>query len=189
VGQDIANKLIKLFYNSEGCAGISRSGLYDLHKKPFQTGIKHFLKTGENVFIEYDRLVRAGWDLTEGETYWTYDMLMLMYKAFRGRTFWNLGMIYDSQEICDLREYYRYSMNNNLYYRKEKVNRMKACVFTANKKNRKFIFDRDGKVCKFCKSVNNLSLDHIIPVSKGGENTFNNIQVLCKSCNSRKGNK
>jgi 5-methylcytosine-specific restriction endonuclease McrA len=31
--------------------------------------------------------------------------------------------------------------------------------------------------------------DHVIPVSKGGALTFENVQALCRSCNSKKGNK
>jgi len=43
--------------------------------------------------------------------------------------------------------------------------------------------------CAICKKVVKLTVDHIKPVSKGGMNTIDNIQPLCKSCNSKKSNK
>lgn len=45
---------------------------------------------------------------------------------------------------------------------------------------------RDGGKCKNCGSQEELEFDHIIPVSKGGNNTENNIEILCKKCNRSK---
>lgn len=43
--------------------------------------------------------------------------------------------------------------------------------------------------CAWCKQKKKLTVDHIVPLSKGGGNTIDNIQPLCYSCNSRKYNK
>lgn len=55
-------------------------------------------------------------------------------------------------------------------------------------KLRKAVFARDGK-CMHCGATENFTADHIWPYSKGGETTMANLQTLCRSCNSRKGNR
>ena len=46
---------------------------------------------------------------------------------------------------------------------------------------------RDGGRCRQCGSNKELHFDHVIPWSKGGPNTVGNIQLLCGTCNRRKG--
>jgi 5-methylcytosine-specific restriction endonuclease McrA len=46
----------------------------------------------------------------------------------------------------------------------------------------------DGK-CLCCQTTEKLTVDHVIPLSDHGSNTINNIQPLCRSCNSSKGTK
>lgn len=41
--------------------------------------------------------------------------------------------------------------------------------------------------CVGCDTLENLSLDHITPLSRGGSDDLSNLQFLCQSCNSRKG--
>lgn len=43
--------------------------------------------------------------------------------------------------------------------------------------------------CVECFSTEDIAIDHIVPLSKGGPNTLDNVQPLCRSCNSRKGNR
>lgn len=45
---------------------------------------------------------------------------------------------------------------------------------------------RDGGYCAKCGRTERLTVDHIVPLAKGGENDLDNMQILCKSCNSRK---
>lgn len=54
-------------------------------------------------------------------------------------------------------------------------------------KLRFYIYERDGYRCRKCGSENNLEIDHIIPISKGGKSTPNNLQTLCHKCNYEKG--
>lgn len=53
---------------------------------------------------------------------------------------------------------------------------------------RRRIYARDGRKCAQCGSEKALSIDHIIPVSRGGNSVDENLQVLCLSCNCRKKN-
>jgi hypothetical protein len=53
----------------------------------------------------------------------------------------------------------------------------------------KTLFGRDRHVCAYCGkqfTSNNLSRDHISPVSRGGENKWMNVVTACKKCNSVK---
>lgn len=43
--------------------------------------------------------------------------------------------------------------------------------------------------CLKCGSDENLQLDHVVPISIGGDNAYWNFQILCRSCNSSKGNR
>lgn len=54
---------------------------------------------------------------------------------------------------------------------------------------KQLILKRDGYRCRNCSSEENLSIDHIIPWSFGGRTEYDNLQILCRSCNSRKGNR
>jgi 5-methylcytosine-specific restriction endonuclease McrA len=55
------------------------------------------------------------------------------------------------------------------------------------------LFGRDRYVCAYCgghfPNYNNLSRDHIVPRSRGGDNTWTNVVTACKPCNSKKDDK
>ncbi len=49
------------------------------------------------------------------------------------------------------------------------------------------VFLRDGFSCVYCNSGNDLTFDHLIPRSRGGRTTWDNIVTACEPCNLRKG--
>jgi 5-methylcytosine-specific restriction endonuclease McrA len=48
------------------------------------------------------------------------------------------------------------------------------------------LFLRQGGLCAYCGSADDPTLDHKVPLSRGGSNSSDNLQWLCRSCNSSK---
>ncbi len=56
--------------------------------------------------------------------------------------------------------------------------------------NRQNIIWRDQNTCQYCGknfSTENLTIDHLLPKSRGGKNTWKNLVAACKKCNQKKG--
>jgi 5-methylcytosine-specific restriction endonuclease McrA len=51
------------------------------------------------------------------------------------------------------------------------------------------IYKRDGNECVYCGSKKELTLDHVVPKSKGGGNEWTNLVTSCFKCNLKKGSK
>ena len=68
-----------------------------------------------------------------------------------------------------------------LNYVKYRVHKLKI--------NRHRLFKRDNYECVYCGGKKNLTVDHIQPKSRGGENTWQNLITCCGTCNRAKGDK
>lgn len=64
--------------------------------------------------------------------------------------------------------------------RKKTYERRKA------RQHRHKIVVRDGERCRMCGKTENLTMDHIKPISRGGTSNLENLQLLCKPCNRLK---
>jgi len=53
--------------------------------------------------------------------------------------------------------------------------------------SRRAVMARDGFRCQYCGSTRQLTLDHIVPTSRGGRTTWENLVTSCAPCNVRKG--
>lgn len=57
--------------------------------------------------------------------------------------------------------------------------------------NRRWVFLRDNYTCQYCGdnlTVKQCTIDHVVPVSKGGKTTWHNVVTACYPCNNSKGN-
>jgi 5-methylcytosine-specific restriction endonuclease McrA len=82
-------------------------------------------------------------------------------------------------------------VNPMLDIKKPSIIRVFSYVKTKYNKvalTRENVFRRDNHECVYCGSDNkrDLTLDHVIPQSKGGENSWENLVTACKKCNSQK---
>lgn len=58
--------------------------------------------------------------------------------------------------------------------------------------SRRRLLVRDGHSCRYCGAKlgkNEITIDHVIPKSKGGKTTYQNCVICCRDCNNKKGNK
>jgi len=51
------------------------------------------------------------------------------------------------------------------------------------------VYQKSNGLCVACKQSENLEVDHIVPLSRGGSNDLENLQLLCATCNRSKGTK
>ena len=87
----------------------------------------------------------------------------------------------DSPIIAGSNTFIRPLIIRLLNYVKYRVHKLKI--------NRHRLFKRDNYECVYCGGKKNLTVDHIQPKSRGGENTWQNLITCCGTCNRAKGDK
>lgn len=83
-------------------------------------------------------------------------------------------------------------VNPNLEINKPSIIRVPSFIKMQFQKvplTRQNIFKRDAYTCAYCGETEkkSLTLDHVLPQSKGGPNTWDNLVTACKKCNGEKG--
>ena len=79
--------------------------------------------------------------------------------------------------------------DRNIYRRPTVIRLLRYIVLPFRKVNlnRQNVFRRDDYKCAYCRTSENLTLDHVVPRSKGGPNTWENLVTCCSDCNVKKG--
>ncbi|EFN55944.1 hypothetical protein CHLNCDRAFT_13740, partial [Chlorella variabilis] len=108
---------------------------------------------------------------------------------------WQRAICLDLMDKADVLEYYEQSVRSvQLEYflpavlrvRRHRGTSRHTQVVTLNRAN---VMLRDRYSCQYCGSSRELTIDHVVPQSKGGGNTWSNLVACCASCNSKKGDK
>ena len=86
-----------------------------------------------------------------------------------------------------LQEMLRAAEQRRLYHHVRRA-RLKAVPY--ERVRRQDIVERDGLICYLCGlalRAPEVTLDHVIPLARGGPHTADNLRIACRPCNSRKG--
>jgi len=68
-----------------------------------------------------------------------------------------------------------------------RLNRYISAPFKGVNLTRQNIFKRDNFECQYCGTKRELTLDHVVPSSRGGIHHWTNLVTACKRCNAKKG--
>lgn len=106
-----------------------------------------------------------------------------------------LNADYSPINIVDKRKAILYVVKKKVQVLSNKVIRLVNYIrlpysrLMANTVTRRAIFTRDGHTCAYCKAREELTVDHILPSSRGGQDIWENLITSCLRCNLKKGNR
>jgi 5-methylcytosine-specific restriction endonuclease McrA len=106
-----------------------------------------------------------------------------------------LNSDYSPINICDGRRAIVLLLKQKAHMITEKVIRLLDYIrlpytkIMSHKPSRNLIHKRDNHTCQYCGEKENLTIDHILPSSRGGIDSWENLVCCCTSCNTKKGNK
>ena len=181
------NKLREFTANSKSFNGFVFSGCFDIYEE-FLRMYEIFQEYGVNLLDDYAEYTYFSWKKTTDYVTINYDSCDKIQESLsRLRKY----KIVDSDDLSEQRYKLKEFRNKYTQYL-ESINnreRIQACIYTNKKEVKQQVFELHGEKCLCCGSEINISLDHVIPVFHGGISHVDNLQPLCKSCNSRKGTK
>lgn len=100
----------------------------------------------------------------------------------------NIEGLFEDETLDKVHAHIRRGKDNHQRYLRsiDSEPRRNASKHLTKKEVREAVFELHGRACLCCGSTEKISIDHVIPVNKGGENCISNYQPLCVPCNSRK---
>ena len=181
--------LLSFINGSESFNSFTFQGLYSMSRENFIRMFRHFIDTGENHLDEFSEMTWMGYSQNEslGFEYFPSEKREKINGWIDGASFWLFSSFVTTERMGEIKRSLvlseAHDINQSTYQARRKV----ASRHTSKKEVREVVFEKHGEVCVKCGGTDNIQIDHIVPVAKGGENSIDNYQPLCKSCNASKG--
>lgn len=143
-----------------------------------------------NKLIKTERALMKSFTYKKPDTSF-YLTVSLYCSTLNGRIYHEKSEIFSAEDIYYLNK--RLHNKRGCYYNDTEIWNA-LCRVERGKVSNKIrfsIYKRDGYQCRSCGAFGkyaNLEIDHIIPISKGGRSTYDNLQTLCHKCNKEKSN-
>jgi len=106
-----------------------------------------------------------------------------------------LNASYEPLNVCSGRRAFVLVLKNKAQVLSRQVIRLLNYVrlpmsrINAKKPSRNLILKRDNFTCQYCGTDRDLTIDHILPQSRGGKDTWENLVACCYVCNNTKDNR
>lgn len=176
--------LRNFIHQSKTFSGFMFSGNFDIYDD-FLKMYDIYLSEGVNILDDYSRYIYLTWVKYDDAYIYDYDACNIYDESL---SLLRKYKIVDPYLLFEQREKLKFLRDKYKSYLESKNQqpRIKASYYTSKKDVRIAVFKLYGNKCLCCGIEENITIDHVIPVKKGGVNELSNMQPLCKSCNSRK---
>lgn len=102
-------------------------------------------------------------------------------------------LIYKGKAVVVTHDESRPFVSGRSVFQRPTIIRLMSYIYVPYRKHmpltRQNVYRRDGNKCVYCSGTKNLTLDHVVPKSRGGRNTWDNLVTCCMKCNNKKDNK
>jgi len=171
-------KLFEMINLSKEFSGFTMNGYYTMDDVDFLDAFDYFLTYNKCILDDHHYMMMVKW----GETnYWpgmktvlSEDDIKKYQDVLDNKSPWNTEHFLDDEERESAKKLIESSKYYHEYQKSYEARRLKASLYTRKQSIRNKVFRRDGKNCSWCGTTENLTLDHIKPVSKGGRDELKN---------------